>query len=375
MFDYRVGLEEEFFVIDARTRNVRERMPTKFFQACKRHLRDQVTNELLQSQIEVLTSPCRTMGEGRQELWRLRRVLAEQAARHGLGIVAAATHPLAVWRGQKPTRKNRYSKVLEDVQMVGFRNMLCGMHVHVEVPDPLRRVEIMYRTLPHLHLFLALSTSSPFWQGHATGLSGYRFAANEQMPRSGLPELFKSTAEYDAYIRALTEAAVIGDASFVWWAIRPSLSQPTLELRIADVCTRIEDALCLAALYRCLIRRLAHDPSLNADIDVIDRAIAQENVWRAHRYGTAASFVVREREPNSAQPVKTVLDDFLALLREDAEALDCVHEVCAARDILARGSSADTQLELYRAARNAGRSRTQAMREVIDWLRRTTAES
>jgi len=259
--------------------------------------------------------------------------------------------------------------------MVGFRNMLCGMHVHVEVPDPSRRVEIMYRTLPQLHLFLALSTSSPFWQGHATGLSGYRFAANEEMPRSGLPELFKSTAEYDAYIRTLTEAAVIEDASFVWWAIRPSLSQPTLELRIADVCTRVEDALCLAALYRCLIRHLAHDPGLNANIDVIDRAVAQENVWRAHRYGTAASFVVRERERNSAQPIKAVLDDFLALLREDAEALDCVHEVCAARDILARGSSADTQLELYRAARSAGRSRTQALREVIDWLRRTTAES
>jgi carboxylate-amine ligase len=373
MFEYRFGIEEEFFVIDARTKNVRDRMPTEFFRACRRQLRDQVTKELLQSQIEAMTAPCRTMDDAREELRRLRRALAEQAVRHGLGILASGTHPLAVWRGQKATRKTRFSKVMDDMQIVGFRNMLCGMHVHVEVPDPSLRVEIMYRTLPHLHLFLALSTSSPFWQGHATGLSGYRYAANEEMPRSGLPELFKTAADYDAYIRTLTEAAVIEDGSFVWWAIRPSLKQPTIELRITDVCTRYEDALSLAALYRCLIRHLALDPSLNADIGVIDRAIAQENAWRAQRYGTAATFVVPGR--NAPQPIQAALDDLIALLRDDAEALGCQREVLAARDILSRGSSADHQLKIYRAAREAGRSRTKAMREVVDWLRRATAET
>ena len=373
MFEYRFGIEEEFFVIDARTKNVRARMPTKFFRACRRQLRDQVTNELLQSQIESMTVPCRTMDDGREELRRLRRALAELAVRHGLGVVAAGTHPLAVWREQKPTRKSRYSKVMDEMQMVGFRNMLCGMHVHVEVPDPTLRVEIMYRTLPYLHLFLALSTSSPFWQGSPTGLSGYRNAANEEAPRSGLPELFKTAAEYDAYVGTLTEAGVIDDASYVWWAIRPSLKQPTIELRITDVCTRYEDALRLAALFRCLIRHLADDPSLNADVGVLDRAIAKENTWRAQRYGTAASFVVRGRA--TLQPIQEALDELIALLHEDAEALGCQRELLATRDIISRGSSADHQLKIYRAARDAGRSRTQAMREVIDWLRRATAET
>jgi carboxylate-amine ligase len=196
MFEYRFGIEEEFFVIDARTRKVRDRMPTKFFRACKQHLGDRVANKL-PSQIEVATTPCRTMEEGRQGLRRFRSALAEQAARHGLGIVAAATHPLAVWREQKPKPKSRYREVMEDVQMVAFANMLCSMHVHVEVPDPSRRIEIMYRSLPYLHLFLALSTSSPLWQGHPTGLSSYKLAANREMPRSGLPELFKTTTEYE----------------------------------------------------------------------------------------------------------------------------------------------------------------------------------
>ena len=256
--------------------------------------------------------------------------------------------------------------------MVAFRNMLCGMHVHVEVPDPSRRVEIMYRALPYLHLFLALSCSSPFWQGRPTGLSSYRLAAYEEMPRTGLPDLFKTTSEYEAYVETLTTAAIIKDASFIWWAIRPSLRNPTLELRIADVCTRIEDALCVAALYRCLIRHLAADPSVNAHISVVDRAVAEENKWRAQRYGTAASFVVRGE--GSAKPIKAAVEDLVALLRKDGEALGCVNDLLRAPTILTRGSSADAQLEVYRAARNAGRSRAQALTEVIDWIRRTTAE-
>jgi glutamate---cysteine ligase / carboxylate-amine ligase len=373
VFDYPYSIEEEFFIIDARTRNVRDRMPKRFSRICKRHFQDQVTNERLQSHIGVVTPSCRTLEEGRQKLRSFRSALAEHAARHGLGIVAAATHPLAVWHADKSTCKGRCSEVIEDEQIAAFRNMLCGMRVHVEVPDPSRRVEIMYRSLPYLHLFLALSTSSPFWQGRATGLCGYRLAANKEMPRTGLPELFRTTVEYEAYTKTLTETANIKDGNFVWWAIRPSVKRPALELRITDVCTRIDDALCLAALYRCLIRHLTIDSSLNADIGVLDRAIAEENKWRAQRYGAAASFILPGR--NCAQPIKAAVEDLLALLRADAEALGCVHEVLHAPNILAHGTSADAQLEIYRTARDAGRNRNQALKEVIDWVRRTTAES
>jgi carboxylate-amine ligase len=239
--DYQIGIEEEYFVVDLRTRNVRATMPKKFYRTAKALLKDRLTSEMLQCQVEVMTSPCKSISQARQELAQLRSVLAEQAGRHDLGIMAASTHPIAPWREQKQTPKERYSKVMGDIQMLGLRNMLCGMHVHVELPDPERRVEVMYRTIPFLPALVALSTSSPFWQGQRTGLLGYRLAAYDELPRTGLPELFRTKTEYETYVDALVSAGLIENASFIWWAMRPSLWHPTLELRIPDVCTRMED--------------------------------------------------------------------------------------------------------------------------------------
>src|ERR1700730_2412301 len=180
MFRYRLGIEEEYFVVDRKTRNVRRAMPRKFFRACKIDLKDRVATELLQSQIEVSTSPCSTMAEVRAQIRLSRTILADHAARYGLAIAATATHPLAAWRDQKQTENVRYDAVMTVIQIVGLRNMLCGMHVHVEIPDPERRIEVMFRSVPFLPLLLALSTSSPFWEGHRTGLLGYRFHPRRQ---------------------------------------------------------------------------------------------------------------------------------------------------------------------------------------------------
>jgi carboxylate-amine ligase len=347
-------------------------MPKKFYRTAKTALKDRLTTEMLQCQIEVMTSPCKTLRESRRELVHLRSVLTEQAARHGLGIMAASTHPIGLWREQKQTEKERYSKVMSDIQMLGLRDMLCGMHVHVELPDPERRVEVMYRTIPFLPLLVALSTSSPFWQGHRTGLLGYRLAAYDELPRTGLPELFRTRAEYEAYVDALVQAGMIENASFIWWAIRPSMWHPTLELRIPDVCTRIEDGLCVAALFRCLVRHLFEHPELNADLGVTDRAFAIENKWRAQRFGTGANFI--ERVSSATKTVSETVDELLDLLRVDAEALDCVPEVSHARTIVARGSSAHQQVRIYARARIAGRSRSKALRDVVDFVLRATAE-
>src|SRR5262249_5854237 len=156
---------------------------------------------------------------------------------------------------------------------LAMRNMVCGLHVHVEVPEPEARVGIMYRLIPFLPPLLALSTSSPFWQGHRTGLLGYRLTAYDELPRTGLPELFRTEQEYRRYVETLTAAGVIKDASFIWWAMRPSLAHPTLELRVADCCTHLEDALCIAALYRGLMRHLIEHPELNAGFDIVGRAL------------------------------------------------------------------------------------------------------
>jgi carboxylate-amine ligase len=371
--NYPIGIEEEYFVVDARTRNVRRTMSKRFYRACKVRLQDHVTNEMLQSQIEVMSLPCSTVAEVHRQIAYFRSVVGGEAERFGLGIVAAGTHPLAMWREQQQTAKARYSEVMTDIQMLGLRNMLCGMHVHVELPDPTLRVEVMYRALPYLPLMLALSTSSPFWQGHRTGLLGYRLAAYDELPRTGLPELFKTAAEYAGYLETLIGAGVIKDSSFIWWAIRPSLRHPTLELRIADVCTRVEDAICIAAIYRCLVRHLYEHPTLNAGVDVIDRAICEENKWRAQRYGIGATFIGRRLK--TAKSMESAVGELLSMLAGDAEALGCAPEIRHATEILKRGSSANEQIGVYAQARTAGRSRTEALRDVVDWLCGTTLES
>jgi glutamate---cysteine ligase / carboxylate-amine ligase len=372
MTSYRFGIEEEYFISDLRTRTVRNRMSKRFFRACKKELGDAVMNEMLQSQIEVATTPCATMSEARTQLHRFRRRLAEHASGHGLGIIAAATHPLSLWHEQEHTAKDRYASIMADLQMVGRRDMLCGMHVHVELPDPGRRVEIMYRAIPFLPVLLALSTSSPFWQGHSTGLRGYRLAAYDELPRSGFPDLFKTLDEYQQYVDTLVAARVIEDASYIWWVIRPALHHPTLELRIPDACTRVEDAICIAALFRCLMRHLCEKEEINVHVGAVARAIASENKWRAQRYGTSAMFV--DEKSVEAVPLERVVGNLIERLEDDARALDCTKEVAHATQILKRGSSADQQLRVYEEARALGLNRIQALKSVVDWLYQETIQ-
>jgi carboxylate-amine ligase len=366
MTAYQFGIEEEYFLSDLRSRFVRTRMPKRFFRACKKELGSAVTNEMLQAQIEVATAPCTTMEAARNQLCRFRATLSGHAKGHGLGIVAAATHPLALWHQQERTPKDRYSAILADLQMVGRRDMLCGMHVHVEVPNPAQRIDIMARAVPFLPILLALSTSSPFWQGHRTGLRGYRLAAYDELPRSGLPEPFNNFEEYQRYVDTLVSAGVIEDASFIWWVIRPSLQYPTLELRITDVCTHIDDAISIAAIFRCLVRHLSEKADVNADPGPISRAIAGENKWRAQRYGTSAHFV--DESSMQAVPIKFVVQKLIAGLANDAEALGCTLQLSHAARILERGSSADQQLRIYEEARASGQKRLQALQSVVDWI-------
>jgi carboxylate-amine ligase len=264
------------------------------------------------------------------------------------------------------SQKDRYDQVMDVLQMIGQRNMLCGMHVHVEFPDPARRVDVMTRMLPYLPLFIALSASSPFWQGRPTGLKGYRLAAYDELPRTGLPELFRSNAEYDAYVAAMVASGAMPDASHLWWAVRVSQQYPTLELRAPDCCTLIADALAIAALYRALARYLYGHPGHHADIDVVDRSIAVENKWRAQRYGAQGILVTR----SGGVPVERMLDQVLGLIAADAEALGCRDEAEHCRTIVARGTSADTQLRIFTENEHEGAEI--ALHKVTEWIRDAT---
>ena len=363
------GLEEEYFLVDAQTKSVARSMPKAFLDAAKAATDGRVGGEFLQSQIEARTAPNVDIAAARDELRTLRQTVASIAAEHGLAILAAGTHPTADWGKSRQTLNDRYDVVMHDLQMIGRRNMLCGLHVHVELPDPDERVSVMTRMLPYLPLFVALATSSPFWRSRPTGLKGYRLAAYDELPRTGVPELFRTKEEFDAYVAALVRAGVIEDSSFVWWAMRPSLGHPTLELRAPDCCTLVDDAVAIAALYRTLARRLVCNPWLNADLTAVSRAVVVENKWRAQRYGVHGTFVSEA----GAVTVAELLDRVIEEVTPDAETLGCAAELRRCRTIAGSGTSADAQLAVFEANWRADGDEP-ALRAVTDWIAAATLQ-
>jgi carboxylate-amine ligase len=342
--EYSFGIEEEYFLANRMNFDVAIETPNDLFEAANWSTGGQAMREMLQAQLEVVSNVHVDANDAREELKFLRREVSAVAAQYGLAIMASGTHPTASWRSSRTSPKARYEEMIEDLRTIGQRNMLCGMHVHVQLPDPEKRFAVMRGMIPYLPLFIALSTSSPFWNSRETGLKGYRLAAYDELPRTGIPELFGNKHEYDNYISALTKSGVIEDESYIWWGMRPSSKHPTLELRAPDVCTRVDDAVAIASLYRALARHLYRRPQLSREVSNVDRAIAVENKWRAQRYGTHCVFA------SKSGPVE--IHDMLASLgerlAEDAAALGCEKELEHCNLILKRGSSADEQLRQYR---------------------------
>ncbi len=362
---YRFGIEEEFFLADAATRGT----PTenlKAFHAAAKARRPEAERELLQLQVETASAPTADAAEARTALAAMRGDLAAVAREHGLLLFAAGTHPSARWAHQRRTEKQRYADIMREAQMVEARNMVCGLHVHVEVPDPDARVDLMNRFLPFTPLLLGLSCSSPFWQGRDTGLAAYRLCVWGELPRTGLPDLFADAADFDRYVAALVGAGMIPDASFLWWTLRPSTRYPTLELRVADSCTRLDDALAVAALYRCLVRLLVRRPEVNRGLTGADRGIAAENMWRVQRYGRHAALVGEAGAVSYADRLDAVLTE----VAEDADALGCAADLARARTILAAGTSADGQVAAHAAAAGGPGAAAAA---AVDWLAAETA--
>jgi carboxylate-amine ligase len=317
----------------------------------------------------VTTEPHHDMSTARTELRHLRSTVARVAVEHGLAILAAGTHPTAAWEQSQQSQAERYDTVMQDLQMLGQRNMLCGLHVHVELPDTEDRVDVMCRMLPYLPLFVALATSSPFWRSRPTGLKGYRLAAYDELPRTGVPELFRNKDEFEAYVDALVKAGVMQDASYVWWSMRPSLKHPTLELRAPDCPTRVDDSIAIAALWRSLALRLTRNPQLNRDIDSVKRAIVVENKWRAQRYGVHGTFV----GDNGAISVADFANQVIEETAVDAESLGCRTEMERCAIIVGSGTSADTQMAVYEQ-HGLARGRAHALSAVTDWLAEATLQ-
>jgi carboxylate-amine ligase len=360
------GIEEEFFLVDPCTRRLCGDRTTRLLSACRTRLGDRVSEEMIEAQIEIATPILHTTNMARESLTELRWEVGRIAGRFDLGLLAASTHPLGDWEKERNQAKPRYERLTSDYRMIGRRNLLCGLHVHVGVPTDIDRVELMNRVLPWLPLFLALSASSPFWRGVKTGLASYRQSAYDEWPRSGTPDAFDDETQYFGFVDLLRRHDAVESANDMWWTIRPSGKYPTLELRICDACTRIEDTLALAAAFRCLIRAHVRRPDLGTRASAITRRIVDENRWRAKRHGTKASFI--DETSGEAIAARDALRAFQTLIAPDAAALRCEREIAHLTTILDEGTSADRQLALYRGQRERMKSRVEALESVVDWL-------
>jgi carboxylate-amine ligase len=363
---FTIGIEEEYLLVDPETRDLAIDVPDALMAECERRLEEQVSPEFLQSQIEIGTRVCANLKQAAQELARMRKTVAEVAAEHGLAPIAASTHPFATWYGQKHTDKERYNILAQDMQAVARRLLICGMHVHVGLGDDELRIDLLDQVsyfLPHL---LALSTSSPFWQGEDTGLKSYRISVFDELPRTGLPESFESYGEYARHVEILIRAGVIEDASKLWWDVRPSARFPTLELRIPDVCTRLRDGVAVAAMYVCILRMLYRLKRNNQRWRRYSNMLIQENRWRAQRYGYAEGLI--DFGIGEIVPYADLLEEMIELVRVDALALDCLPEVEHARKIVTAGTSAHRQLAVYNQALEKGADKKQALDKVVDFL-------
>ncbi|MEM9319092.1 MAG: carboxylate-amine ligase [Pseudomonadota bacterium] len=360
-----LGLEEEYLLVDQETLAL-AKPPDALLQACTAALAGQVSPEFLQCQIEVGTAVMPNIAAARADLGRLRRTISAEAAAFGLAPVAASCHPFGDWKDQIHTNKDRYNDLARDLGGVAERMLICGFHVHVGLTDDDLRNDLMGQMayfLPHL---LALSASSPFWQGRDTGLASYRLTVFDNLPRTGLPHLTGSWAEYQRTIGVLTDLAVIEDGSKIWWDLRPSNRFPTLEARICDVQPRLEDALSLAAAVQCIMRMFLRLKAKNQRWRTYDRFLIQENRWRAQRYGVSGGLIDFGRR--EIVPMAELIDELIDLVGEDAEALGCVAEIGRLREIVAGGTSSDRQRAVYAKARAGGADDSEALHAVAAHL-------
>ncbi len=361
-----LGIEEEYLLVDLDTREVAADPPPEMLAECEARIPDLVKPEFLTSQIEVATPVCRVCKDARAELTWLRRTVAEVSRKYGLAPIAASTHPFSQWRSQRHTDRARYHTLARDMQAVARRLLICGMHVHVGIDDDELRIDLMNQVsyfLPHL---LALSTSSPFWLGEDSGLKSYRLSVFDELPRTGLPSRFNSWGEYKRHVDVLVHAGMFDDASMLWWDVRPSCRFQTLEMRITDVCTRIDDAMAIAALYQSVIRMLVRLRRENKRWRAYDKMLIEENRWRAKRYGIDEGLI--DFGKGEVVPCADLLEELIDLTKQDAEELDCVDELLHCRHILKTGTSAHRQLATFNAAMEAGRSRQEALHGVVDML-------
>jgi carboxylate-amine ligase len=358
-----LGVEEEYQIVDPETGELQ----SYIMQILKdgRITVADIQPELHQSVVQVGSTVCQTPEQIRSEIVRLRRAVMDLAAKDGLEILAAGTHPFFSWMDQQITPLERYQGVEQDLQDLARKNLIFGMHVHVGIEDPEFLIDAMRVSryfLPHI---LALTTSSPFWIGRNTGLKSYRSVLWRNFPRTGVPPTFDTYADYERIVLVLVKANAIPDASKIWWDIRPHHLYPTLEFRLCDMCTRVDEAVCVAAILQALVAKLWKLRRDNLSFRLYPLSLIEENKWRAVRYGVEGNLLDlgQEVERPARQVIQELLEWFLA---DVVDELGSREQVEYAFEILGGGTSADRQLTTF--------EETGDLKAVVAQLVRETAE-
>jgi len=359
-----IGIEEEYQIIDPNSRELTSYV-REFIEEGAMLFRDQVKPEFLQSQIEVGSHVCRNVKEVKGEIRRLRNIMGELAEKNNYNIIAAGTHPFSHWQDQVITDEDRYHGLFNAMQYVAKRLLIFGMHVHIGIEDRDLQIDIMNQMryfMPHI---LTLSTSSPFWRGQDTGLKSYRSIIFEDLPRTGIPERFSSAQEYDRYVDTLTNSGSIKDPSSIWWDMRPHHKFPTIEFRICDCTTRIDEVVAIAAFIQALVAKLIQLRQQNQSWRIYRSSLIAENKWRALKDGIHGKLIDFGQEQEI--PVPILMNEALALIDDVVDELDSREEVEYIRTILESGTSADRQIRCFKD--------TGSITAVVDQLIQETAEN
>ena len=361
---FTLGIEEEFQIVDPVTRELRSHV-SEILDEGRMLLGEQIKPEMIQSQIEVGTGVCKNIQEARADITKLRSIISSLAQKNGLKIVAASTHPISRWQDQKIFDDDRYELLVQELQTVARSLLIFGVHVHVGVADRERQIHIMNASryfLPHV---LALSTSSPFWMGHNTGLKSYRSEIFKQFPRTDIPDHFDSYPGFERYVQLLIKTGCINDGKKIWWDCRPHPFFPTLEFRICDIPTRVDDTVAIAALFQAIVAKLYKLIEKNLGFRLYRRMLIQENKWRAVRYGLEGKLIDFGKQKEV--PVKDLILELLEFVDDVLDPLGSRKEVEHIHTILQRGTSADEQLRVFRE--------TNDLKAVVDRLMELTTEN
>ncbi|MGB3617446.1 MAG: carboxylate-amine ligase [Catalinimonas sp.] len=344
MTQFTLGIEEEFQVIDPETRELRSHM-MQIVEGGKVFLKEQVKAEMHQAVVEVGTNICADIGQARREVTYLRKMIADLAARQGLRIAAAGTHPFSRWQDQAITDNPRYHEIVNELQEAARSNLIFGLHVHVGIENREVGVEIMNASryfLPHI---FALSTNSPFWEGRNTGFKSFRTKVFDKFPRTGIPEYFESAAEYDTFIHILTKTRCIDNGKKIWWDVRLHPFFNTVEFRICDVPMRVDETIALAALMQAVVAKLYKLMKSNLSFRLYRRSLINENKWRAARYGLEGNLIdFGKKEEMSA---RALIEELLGFVDDVVDELGSRHEVEYIRQMMKLGSGADRQLKVF----------------------------